>query len=273
MIMQALSVSAHLPKETGMLNCVGRFNHALNFVTPSGELLTLHRYGRGLSPMGWMVSDTDFQAIFDDGCESVEYQNDRLVSPNWQLVAPKARLSLKLMPQKLPNGTFTALWDILRQSKAKSGLHGSLSDVTTGPLCRELKELKELKANYQRYLQGEHIDWQSIIGRGPGLTPSFDDILIGMLLVTFLNPKIDSDNFPNFFQDTPPLESLTTLISVNYLRFASQGIFSTPLQTLATALAQPMKLSQAVRLLLQVGHFSGADTLIGVWLAGMDEMG
>lgn len=270
MIMQALSVSSHLPKETGMLNCVGRFNHALNFITPSGELLTLHRYGRGLSPMGWMVSDTDFQAIFDDGCESIEYQNDRLVSPNWQLVAPKARLSLKLMPQKLTNGTFTALWDILRQSKAKSGLHGSLSDVTTGPLCRELKELK---ANYQRYLQGEHIDWQSIIGRGPGLTPSFDDILIGMLLVTFLNPKIDSDNLPNFFQDTPPLESLTTLISVNYLRFASQGIFSTPLQTLATALAQPMKLSQAVRLLLQVGHFSGADTLIGVWLAGMDEMG
>lgn len=270
MIMQALSVSSHLPKETGMLNCVGRFNHALNFVTPSGELLTLHRYGRGLSPMGWMVSDTDFQAIFNDENEFVEYKNDRLVSPNWQLIAPKEHLSLKLVPQKLPNGTFTALWDILRQSKAKSGLHGSLSDVTTGPLCRELKELK---ANYQRYLQGEHIDWQSIIGRGPGLTPSFDDILIGMLLVTFLNPKIDSDNLPNFFQDTPPLESLTTLISVNYLRFSSQGIFSTPLQTLATALAQPMKLSQAVRLLLQVGHFSGADTLIGVWLAGMDEMG
>ncbi len=80
MIMQALSVSAHLPKETGILNCVGRFNHALNFVTPSGELLTLHRYGRGLSPMGWMVSDTDFQAIFNDENEFVEYKNDRLVS-------------------------------------------------------------------------------------------------------------------------------------------------------------------------------------------------
>ncbi|MBG5925809.1 DUF2877 domain-containing protein [Providencia rettgeri] len=270
MIMQALSVSAHLPKETGILNCVGRFNHALNFVTPSGELLTLHRYGRGLSPMGWMVSDTDFQAIFNDENEFVEYKNDRLVSSNWQLIAPKEHLSLKLVPQKLPDGTFTALWDILRQSKAKSGLHGSLSEATTGPLCRELKELK---ANYQRYLQGERIDWQSIIGRGPGLTPSFDDILIGMLLVTFLNPEIDSDSLPNFFQDTPSLGSLTTLVSVNYLRFASQGIFSTPLQTLATALVQPMKLSQAVRLLLQVGHFSGADTLIGVWLAGMDEMG
>lgn len=269
MIMQALSVSAHLPKETGMLSCVGRFNHALNFVTPSGELLTLHRYGRGLSPMGWMVSDSDFQKIFDDQNECVEYQRDRLTSRHWQLNAPNERLSLKLMPQTIPEGSMIALWDILRQSKAKSGLHGSLSEVTTGTLCRELKELK---ANYQRYLQGDTIDWQSLIGKGPGLTPSYDDILMGMLLVTFLNQKINQGKLPNFFQGTPPLESLTTLISVNYLRFASQGIFSTPLQTLATALVQPMKLSQAVRLLLQVGHFSGADTLIGVWLAGMDEM-
>lgn len=269
MIMQALSVSAHLPRETGMLRCIGRFNHALNFVTPSGELLTLHRDGRGLSPMGWMVSETDFQTIFDEDSETIKYQRDRLIGPHWQLNAPEERLSLKLIPQEIPEKSVVSLWDILRQSKAKSGLHGSLSDVMNGALCRELKELK---ANYQRYLQGDIINWQSLIGKGPGLTPSFDDILIGMLLVTFLNPKIDSHNLPNFFQGTPPLESLTTFISVNYLRFASEGIFSTPLQTLATALTQPVKLSQAVRLLLQVGHFSGADTLIGVWLAGMDEI-
>lgn len=269
MIMQALSVSAHLPNKTGMLNCVGRFNHALNFVTSSGELLTLHRYGRGLSPMGWMVSDADFQMIFDDQSELIEYQWDRLISPHWQLEAPGTRLSLKLMPQTLPEGSLVALWDILRQSKARSGLHGSLAEVTAGTLCRELKTLKE---NYHRYLQGDIIDWQSFIGKGPGLTPSYDDILMGMLLVTFLDKSINQEKLPDFLHGTPPLESLTTLISVNYLRFASQRIFSTPLQTLATALVQPMRLPQAVRLLLQVGHFSGADTLIGVWLAGMDKM-
>ena len=265
--MQALSVSAHVPTNTGMLRSIGRFNHALNFLTPLGDLLTLHRYGRGLSPMGWMVSEADYQIIFEDESESIEYQNDRLISRNWQLQAPKERISLKLPPQKLPESSMVALWDILRQCKAKSGLHGSLSDVTNGRLS---VELKALKANYHRWLQGESINWQSVIGKGPGLTPSYDDILIGMLLVSFLDGRLESEKLPSFFQCTPSLESLTTLISVNYLHFASQGIFSTPLQTLATALIHPMKLSQAVRLLLQVGHFSGADTLIGVWLAGME---
>ncbi|MGO2303660.1 MAG: DUF2877 domain-containing protein [Providencia sp.] len=267
MIMQALSVSEHLPKDTGILRGIGRFNHALNFLTPSGDLLTLHRHGRGLSPMGWMVSERDFQVIFEDESECIEYQQDVIIGRNWQLQAPENRVSLKILPQKLSSSVMVSLWDILRQSKAKSGLHGMLSQVTNGTVPRELQVLS---ANFQRWRRGDSINWQSVVGKGPGLTPSYDDILIGMLLVSFLDERTDSHKSPPFFQDTPSLELLTTLISVNYLQFASQGIFSTPLQTLATALTQPMKLSQAVRLLLQVGHFSGADTLIGVWLAGME---
>ncbi|MCW2257616.1 hypothetical protein M2263_003707 [Providencia alcalifaciens] len=267
MIMQALAVSEHLPKESGALRSIGRFNHALNFLTPSDNLLTLHRRGRGLSPMGWVVDEQDFQRIFEDDSEHLEYFGDVIVGHEWRLQAPDTRQSLKLSSKALSDTAIVALWDILRQSKAKSGLHGMLSEVTNGVIPRELQELK---TNFQRWVQGENINWQSVIGKGPGLTPSFDDILIGMLLVSFLDNRVDSHHLPPFFQSTPSLESLTTLISVNYLRFASQGIFSTPLQTLATALIHPMKLSQAVRLLLQVGHFSGADTLIGVWLAGMD---
>lgn len=195
MIMQALAVSEHLPKECGKLRNIGRFNHALNFLTPSGELLTLHRNGRGLSPMGWVVAEADFQRIFDGEEEFLEYQGHSIIGHNWKLQAPAVRQSLALSSNSLSSKAVVALWDILRQTKAKSGLHGMLSEVTSGKLPHELVTLK---ACYQRWCQGESINWQSVIGKGPGLTPSFDDILTGMLLVNFLDSHIDTQQLPLF---------------------------------------------------------------------------
>ena len=44
------------------------------------------------------------------------------------------------------------------------------------------------------------------------------------------------------------------------------GVFATPLQALAQGLRAPGDVSAAVAAVLSLGHFSGADTLLGVWL-------
>ena len=61
----ALAISRYATQDYGPLRCVGRFNNAINFLSPNDRLLTLHREGRGLSPMGWEIGDDDFDEIFD----------------------------------------------------------------------------------------------------------------------------------------------------------------------------------------------------------------
>ena len=58
-------------------------------------------------------------------------------------------------------------------------------------------------------------------------------------------------------------------MSAHYLRYAEQGVFATPLHALAQGLRAPEEVSAAVAAVLSLGHFSGADTLLGVWLGVM----
>ncbi len=51
----ALAGSRHVTQDYGALRCVGSFNNAINFLTENARLLTLHRAGSGLSPMGWQL--------------------------------------------------------------------------------------------------------------------------------------------------------------------------------------------------------------------------
>ncbi|RTF41479.1 DUF2877 domain-containing protein, partial [Serratia marcescens] len=59
----ALAGSRHATQDYGALRCVGSFNNAINFLTENARLLTLHRAGSGLSPMGWQLGTRDFDRV------------------------------------------------------------------------------------------------------------------------------------------------------------------------------------------------------------------
>lgn len=59
----ALAGSCHATQDYGALRCVGSFNNAINFLTERARLLTLHRAGSGLSPMGWQLGARDFDRV------------------------------------------------------------------------------------------------------------------------------------------------------------------------------------------------------------------
>lgn len=259
----ALTISHHATQDYGPLRCVGRFNNAINFLTQHDRLLTLHREGRGLSPMGWEIASDDFDAIFNCllGEKPGQLSPVGIELADICIHRQNSLLNLRLnLRDAVPLSPLAA---ILADEPIHTGLFGRLALLVRQPLCTELHEMQQ---QFVAWLQGQAVDWSSVLGKGPGLTPSNDDTLLGMLLSAHLDSRVDIARLPAFFAASQALSELTTLVSAHYLQFAEQGIFSTQLQRLARALLWPDELPAAISELLETGYFSGADTLLGVWL-------
>lgn len=105
--------------------------------------------------------------------------------------------------------------------------------------------------------------WQSFLGLGGGLTPSFDDACVGMAAV-----------YTAIGRPLPQLEdlSVTTDVSARYLRLAQKGYFGQPLLSLIHALwNNAAGIPAAVRDLEHVGATSGSDMIYGLKLALADN--
>lgn len=103
------------------------------------------------------------------------------------------------------------------------------------------------------------------LGRGPGLTPSGDDFLLGWLFVEQLVFGPTKNNQLIFEKAQSPY--YTTDVSRHYLCQASKGRYSQNLLDLANFLQEPTEtflLDELLERLLNYGHSSGADTLAGI---------
>ncbi|WP_315118199.1 DUF2877 domain-containing protein [uncultured Clostridium sp.] len=106
------------------------------------------------------------------------------------------------------------------------------------------------------------------IGRGKGLTPSGDDILIGftMALMTFDN----NGDLNNWIKDINIMmnENLTTIISVSYLKALTKGYLSEHFIELIKSMdcKENKIIYETVKKVQTFGHTSGNDTLFGFFL-------
>lgn len=111
---------------------------------------------------------------------------------------------------------------------------------------------------------------QKLLGLGPGLTPSGDDFVIGMMAVLWLASITDSRNaetFRGLAAKTGCWENdRTTGIGAFFVKQASLGRFPEKLQNLLTALscADERRIPRAIRELLELGATSGRDMATGV---------
>jgi hypothetical protein len=101
------------------------------------------------------------------------------------------------------------------------------------------------------------------IGVGEGLTPTFDDLLCGMLLADRLS-GLRQMNFPeSFFAEIP---QKTTAQAAQQIRFADQGFLNPECERFVIDfVSQKIKASQILKV-THMGHSSGTDILCGVWL-------
>ncbi|EIT7184575.1 DUF2877 domain-containing protein [Serratia sp. SRS-8-S-2018] len=259
----ALAGSRHVTQDYGALRCVGSFNNAINFLTENARLLTLHRAGSGLSPMGWQLGARDFDRV-RHAMPSVRHCafSTTGILLDALLVRPAATARDLGLAQRAAIAD-RPLAAVLQRCTAQCGLHGEIGRLVKRPLTPEPAGLAR---DFSRWLRGGAVDWRHTLGKGPGLTPSNDDTLLGLLLSAHLDSRIQVAGLTPFFAQTPPLEALTTLVSAHYLHYAERGVFATPLHMLAQGLQVPNGVSAAVAAVLNLGHFSGADTLLGVWL-------
>ncbi len=104
-----------------------------------------------------------------------------------------------------------------------------------------------------------------LIGLGPGLTPSGDDLLIGALaLLRACGETGVHAALARAITDAPP--ALTSPLSGSFLRAAAAGHVGAHLHNAATS-AVAGELDAAVASLRGVGHSSGWDMLAGIGVA------
>lgn len=225
-----------------------RFSQAINFAHASGELLTLYRYGKGMGPTGILLSHAQFSCLT---MTAQLHKNGNILNGAGLSVHSRRSLRLQLTPGAvLPVDLSSCLH--------QSGLCGRLNQpLDAMPLY------PEIMAGLERWQHGSDPDWCWLIGRGPGLTPSGDDMLTGMLAVLCAARK----PLHLFLPPADKLALFTTAVSCSYLNSARLGEFSTPVLSVIRGLQTGRDANRALHHLLAVGHTSGADTILGIALA------
>lgn len=109
---------------------------------------------------------------------------------------------------------------------------------------------------------------RSLSGLGPGLTPSGDDILLGWIFASRIAGLNDGEQrvFSEALRQVGPGGEPVS-VSGTFLRQAARGEFGESLLRLGGALKrQPEGLhSRLIERIMQTGHFSGQDTLLGCY--------
>ena len=116
---------------------------------------------------------------------------------------------------------------------------------------------------------------KSIIGLGPGLTPSCDDFLAGLILSLKVGNEIlrgnghDGEKYFSDIADVIYNNALdkTTVFSLNMLREACEGICPVAETDLIYSLLtkDPETVSASSKILIKMGETSGADVAIGIF--------
>lgn len=147
------------------------------------------------------------------------------------------------------------------QSEKQTGLGFSIREWLTQPKTANLA--KAISSTDSAFIEQT---LRYFIGRGSGLTPSGDDILLGILLV-----GQESAIFKEALARLIQTELLTTDISQTYLKYALQDQFSDTLLALYEAFQTGAETGEIIERIYQNGHTSGIDTIAGVALAIKEE--
>lgn len=136
-------------------------------------------------------------------------------------------------------------------------------------LVRKMLKLEALVNGVYRSSSVEIFDFW--IGRGQGLTPSGDDVVIGLCAILSVMGRGDEqfwDGLRNYVRRKGA--ERTTRISFEYLTYAVRRQFHTHLNNLCQACLQKNKsiLLHHLNVMINKGETSGVDTIIGM-LIGM----
>ncbi|WP_313758179.1 DUF2877 domain-containing protein [Tissierella sp.] len=144
-------------------------------------------------------------------------------------------------------------------------------------LARNIDLLNSIVAINPNWKSGIEVDISDesfpdkIIGKGLGLTPSGDDVLVGLLAILQATGKNKGlvEKIKNSIKNNG--RTKTTDISYEYLDYAVQGKFSKVVKETCIDLiiGDKYKILNSAMKLIHIGHTSGMDTLKGILLGAV----
>lgn len=294
MVLTASSISSALlpllPAGPRTITVHSAFDRALNIALGHGLLLTLAPQGAGNLPGGVLLSEKDWSALIARSPKP----GDRVQLSRLAIQLPAQEMSIDLSAAQLWNPTpslgclaslkevrsrlaaaarlFSLGWDVRRGDTAPQGATEPIGRVGFGTLLdARLSSLMGSLVAAERL--GISRATEELVGFGPGLTPSGDDSLVGVLLVLRLlaahSPpaRVIADKLGGAIAGQA---HRTTAVGESYLRYAAMGAFA----EVPTAFAQGLLSAggdwqQAAERLRCLGATSGADLARGVLAAAM----
>lgn len=255
------------------LEKVGRTGHIHSMFSRSfniqvdQQLIHVSSYPNYLSGFGLHIEVDELQEILSKIAigNLVKIQSDQLV---FYTVAGTYHLSLKnLAVQSLSLPKLSLSLDQIdallfqMEDYTLTGKMGLAFTPQVQAECQMLVETKTLTAaEISRMLH-------FFIGRGSGLTPSGDDLLLAYL-VTLMALSQQRGTMLKEALKKMPLN--TTDVSRAYLNAACFGVVSSPIQQFFESLQTFVSLTEikkAYERILQIGHTSGKDMGYGIYLA------
>lgn len=247
------------------------------------ELITLAASSRELMPMGLIADTADLEHWQLKAGDIVIYSQNRLQLPrDITIWLEKAEIREVSLPEAFKNKSGidkVSLETVRRKLLESEG--GGIADLAallpeTNRIDRPLNIYAEyIKENLLAFLDAlRNRDYvtavsqaECLLGFGPGLTPSADDFLTGIILFLYYrDPKSD------FFQEIVSLaHRRTTVLSYHMIKNAAAGKAYASYLTLIRILAgeDQGSLETLADRVLCYGASSGSDFLFGVYCAGL----
>lgn len=241
------------------------FHKAINLIDQDGCIISLLTKAIDEAPMSILIDILDFDRWGIVAGEKVEASPSKITLGSHIIDLSKAKV------YELSRGCFLAgslmirkNLETLRQLLTSNHppLHHSFDKMASQMLAERTAALKEacLQHTSSRIIQAG----RSLLGLGQGLTPSGDDILMGMFLVLGLEGSPMGDFDQLLGEIIAGVGDQTTDVSYQGLLRASRGQYRSILVKAAQAMSDAAEIDDILAEVLTIGHTSGWDLLSGI---------
>jgi len=279
------------------------FDNSFYIKTENDNLLRILKYGEYISVNSIVIEEPDpefsFKSIgIQEGMNVTIHENNILIGDKFTIksieeiskwTAPDVPEFSTVLELETIMLNLRILRDTIYTSPSREGLVPLLENVELmGSIDLFLKSSEEgfvVKARqgieqtmwglYSYDLKAVENSSKSIIGLGPGLTPSCDDFFAGLILSLKIGNEMLKGNGHNeekYFNEAA--ETIyknaidkTTVFSLNMIREACEGICPlAELELIYSILTKtPEEVANHSKILLKMGETSGADVAIGIF--------
>lgn len=283
MQIQAASIGEAVPRDTFDATIQSVFESAVNLrLEGEDRLITLLVSDRCELPQGMRIADKNLslrtltvglRAASRGGVlrfDSSPLTIDLRGAPVWRCRLKELNAD---MQAPLALEAWSLAWKLLNENQKLRHVDLVAEDLfqahSVSSLSRRMaRPVTQFAAATDQYdVEGTIRAAEGMIGLGPGVTPSADDVLIGFLAALWSMAGKHEQQLSfihSFGVALMQIAKQTNEISRTYLFHAAQGQFSSTLTHLAEAIVTGRDVQQNTQSAMLVGHSSGMDSVTGM---------